>query len=679
MLKRLIVLAPLLVQAVLAAPGLEQRHQHLHGQMKHGHRLGDRKTTTRSTDSATQETTVPEFIQPKMPFVKVPHKSTKSQSDDPASSKDTKDVTLPGFIAPKNRVPQNWKTRTESSKAPEATVVAQFVSPNKKANTQSSKKSRKTQSDDASIAEETPVPEFIAPKNPRKAQSADATTDEETAAPEPVPTKNQESLPDFVPPKAPFRSPPKPQESDDSSSDGSSLPEFIPPKSPFSPNNKPRDATDNDNDIIDDEFDYSDADFLNTDKQDNDAADTDSDADHSNDNSTLGGRGIGKRNILYFTNWGIYGANFQPQQIPAKDITHVLYSFLNIAEDGTVKSVDTWADTDKHYEGDSWNDSGNNVYGCVKQLYLLKKKYRNLKVLMSLGGWTMSPNFVAPASTQAGRKRIAASAVKLLGDWGFDGIDVDWEYPANDQQAQNYVDLLKEIRSALDKFSTDNRLNYRFLLTVATAAGPSHYNTMKLKAMDQYLDGWHLMAYDYAGGWDSTTGHQANVYLSTTNPLATKFSTEKAVNDYIAAGVPAQKILMGMALYGRSFANTDGLGKPYQGVGGGSVENGVYLLKDLPKPGAKAWTDKNLMATVTYDKTKRELVTMDNADSGRLKAGYINKRGLGGAFYWEASGDKTGSRSVISTVKRNLGAIEMSQNLLTYPTSIYDNLRAGMP
>ncbi|KAH7274372.1 glycoside hydrolase superfamily [Fusarium solani] len=387
----------------------------------------------------------------------------------------------------------------------------------------------------------------------------------------------------------------------------------------------------------------------------------------------------GRRNILYFTNWGIYRANFQPQNIPASEITHVLYSFLDIAQDGTVKSIDTWADTDKHYPGDSWNEAGNNVYGCVKQLYILKKKYRNMKVLMSLGGWTLSPHFVQPASTLAGRRKIAASAVKLLGDWGFDGIDVDWEYPQNAQQAQNYVDLLKEIRLALDKFSRDNKLNYRFLLTVATAAGPANYNIMKLKAMDQYLDGWHLMAYDYAGGWDTTTGHQANVYLSSSNPLSTKFSTDRAINDYVRAGVAPQKILMGIPLYGRSFANTAGLGQTYNGLGGGSNENGIYLFKDLPRPGAKAAIDKNLMTIITYDKQKRELVTTDSADSARLKAAYITRRGLGGAFYWEASGDKLGAKSVVSAVKKSMGPLEVSQNLLRYPTSVYDNIRRGMP
>jgi chitinase len=299
-----------------------------------------------------------------------------------------------------------------------------------------------------------------------------------------------------------------------------------------------------------------------------------------------------------------------------------------------------------------------------------------MKTLLSIGGWTASQEgkFGPALSSEAGRRQFAQTAVGLLARWGFDGLDIDYEYPLSQEEAHNFVLLLEACREALDDYAQRNNQDYHYLLTVATPAGPSHYGILDMQAMDQYVDSWHLMAYDFAGSWDTTTGNQANVFADPLNPTSTKFNSDDAVDGYLSNGIDPDKIIFGLPLYGRSFMNTEGLGLPYQGLGQGTIEQGVWLYRDLPRPGSDVYLNRHIIAAYCYDDATKELVSYDTVDTARLKAQYLLSRDLGGAVFWEASGDKTGEDSLILTVARELGDLDDSWNMIDYPESPFANI-----
>ncbi|THU98625.1 hypothetical protein K435DRAFT_720591 [Dendrothele bispora CBS 962.96] len=383
-----------------------------------------------------------------------------------------------------------------------------------------------------------------------------------------------------------------------------------------------------------------------------------------------------KVQTAYFTNWGIYGANFQPQDVDPTQLTHILYSFADISPDtGDIKLTDSYADEQKHYPTDSWDETGNNLYGCLKQFFLMKMANRNLKVMLSIGGWTYSQSghfgFVTSPTSRA---TFVNDAVQLIEDYGFDGVDLDFEYPSSAAQGQGFADLLTELRSAFDSLAAKKGDSTPYEISAAVSAGAENYANLVVPQMNAALTHWNLMAYDYAGSWLTFADNQANLF----GGERTNVSTDKAVKHFLSAGASASKMTMGIPLYGRAFENTDGIGQPYSGIGPGTIEAGVYSYSALPIAGAQVFEDTVNVASYSYDSAKRELVSYDTPHIVQLKTQYVNTNGMAGNMYWELSTDKKGADSLVGVGLSNLGALQQVQNHISFPDSKWDNIRNQM-
>ncbi|AOW06657.1 glycoside hydrolase [Yarrowia lipolytica] len=380
------------------------------------------------------------------------------------------------------------------------------------------------------------------------------------------------------------------------------------------------------------------------------------------------------KNVIYFCNWSIYARKHLPWEIPCSSTTHIIYAFANCDPlTGEVQLSDKWADEQIVFENDKWtDDSEKQLHGCFYQFNLLKRQHRQLKLFLSIGGYSFAGNFAEMAKDETKRKRFAESAAQHVINLGLDGIDLDWEYADTDEKAQQYVELLRAVRLELDSVALKTGLDrHTFGLSIAAPGSVWYAKHLKIAEMDQFLSFWNIMAYDFAGSWSPQSGHQSNLYGG-------EISVDQIMNYYVQNGVASEKLILGMPIYGRSFAGTDGLNKPYTSVGEGtqeegSWERGVWDYKKLPRPGFEAHFDDQCKASYLYNKDTKTLVTYDDVNVVKLKSEYVRQKNLGGGMWWESSADGAGDQSLILNFVEGLH-LDKEENCLHYPQSEWRNI-----
>jgi chitinase len=323
-----------------------------------------------------------------------------------------------------------------------------------------------------------------------------------------------------------------------------------------------------------------------------------------------------------------------PKSIAAEKLTHINYAFANIVDGRVVEGFK--------------NDAEN-----YRRLAALRRRHPHLKILVSVGGWTWSGGFSDAALTPQSRQRFVESAVDFVRRHDLDGFDVDWEYPGQPgygnthrpEDKQNFTALMAELRVALDKKAPRGR---RYLLTFAAGASTRFLEKTEMDKVQASVDFVNLMTYDFreAEG-DPLAGHHSNLYP---HPADTdQQSADRAVREFLAAGVPPAKLVLGVPFYGRAWAEVEGT----------EADGGLYRPGKAPKErldthypslaaliGRDGWErrwDGVSQAPYLWNAGKKVFVSYDDPESLRIKSRYVLERGLGGVMFWEYYADASGA------------------------------------
>ncbi|KWT99516.1 chitinase [Vibrio toranzoniae] len=412
----------------------------------------------------------------------------------------------------------------------------------------------------------------------------------------------------------------------------------------------------------------------------------------------------------YFVEWGIYGRDYTIDNLPADNLTHILYGFIPICgPNESVKSVggnsynalmtacqgvndyevvihDPWAAFQKSFP-QAGHEYSSPIKGNYAMMMALKQRNPDLKIIPSIGGWTLSDPFF-DFTTKANRDTFVASVKKFLNTWKFyDGVDIDWEFPGGGGAAPElgdpvndgpaYIALMAELRVMLDELEAENGRTYE--LTSAIGVGHDKIEDVDYGDAIQYMDYIFAMTYDFYGGWNNVLGHQTALNCGNfmrpgqcdgsgldengepyTGPA---YTTDNGIQLLLEQGVPANKLVVGTAMYGRGWegvlpSSLSDPSDPMTGVGNGKLkgssaqgvwEDGVIDYKGIKANmlgannqginGFEYGYDEMAEAPYVWNRTSGQLITFDDDRSVKAKGAYVRSLGLAGLFSWEIDAD----------------------------------------
>lgn len=316
------------------------------------------------------------------------------------------------------------------------------------------------------------------------------------------------------------------------------------------------------------------------------------------------------------------------QSFDATKLTHINYAFVD------VRDSLAWL---TNLETDSIN---------FRKLNTLKKDNPDLKILISIGGWSWSNNFSDAVLTESSRKKFAESSVEIVNKYDLNGVDIDWEYPGlpgeegnvfRVEDKQNFTLMFKAIREALDELTKEKGETY--LLTTAVPSFARFLDVTEMDEAQKYLDFINLMTYDFFVN-GKIAGHHSNLFPS--ESYESEESAHKTFNVFTKAGVPAEKLVMGIPFYGRSWlmksGDNFGINRPVDVVSRGG---GYTFIKDslVNRSGFVKYWDEKAKAPYLFKEENNQLITYDDEESVKHKCAYVIEHNMAGVMFWQYASD----------------------------------------
>lgn len=337
--------------------------------------------------------------------------------------------------------------------------------------------------------------------------------------------------------------------------------------------------------------------------------------------------------VGYYTSWT--KSTYPADKVKFENLTHINHAF-------------------------AWPESNGNIakYSNIPDVLLIAQTHlAGKKILISFGGWGNSAGFSPMTADTSARKNFIQNVVDFILTYEYDGVDLDWEYPASINDKKNLNFLVAELRQELD--TIDSTL----LITMAVPAGDWSGQWFDFGTLKNHVDWFSVMTYDFHGSWTNHAGHNSPLYAPANDACGSVHTGIQYLT--LSRSVPKEKVLAGLPFYAREFNAAQ-----IYGSSTGS-ENEYQYSEVVPKIGngwTYHWDDLSKVPYLTSD-AQIKLISYDDSMSLRYKCAYARQKNLRGVMIWALGQDVIGEdQTLLTTVGKSMGLVTaLEENEINFP------------